>query len=73
MGVDFESGHRKQLKLCETTAAVHRELIERGMFKTCLNCDHKDPKGSTCNLYKAVPPMEVIVYGCNDWIEVIPF
>ena len=53
---------------------VHEHLIRMGYVKSCLNCDHWDHEaGTQCLKYKAVPPPKVIVYGCPDWTEHIPF
>lgn len=64
---------KAQIELCDATAKVHRDLLRRGMFRSCLNCDFSDPKSSICKLYNTVPPKEIIVFGCEKWDEVIPF
>lgn len=65
----------------EEHAAIvkHQQLILRvNHWRSCLNCINwmeKPMSGKTfyCLLYKAIPPPDVIVNGCRDWDDDIPF
>jgi len=49
-----------------------RETLER-MTKTCLNCDNWDNIDQLCSLYKTLPPPKVLVVGCENHVDEIPF
>lgn len=59
---------------------VHRDLIARQVFRSCLNCLNFQPANpkrdakESCLLYKAMPPAEVVVFSCGPgWEADIPF
>lgn len=66
---------------------LHRELIIHGIVPSCLNCIHTDhgsvragstikptdEKHVTCEKYNMQPPLQIVVCGCPDWAEGIPF
>ena len=35
-------------------------------YKNCLNCEHWKYTEDLCGLYKAKPPTEILVYGCDS-------
>lgn len=41
--------------------------------KTCANCMSYDHDKEICIHYKAKPPCQVIVKGCDEWMDDIPF
>ena len=50
------------------------ETMERaGFFTNCLNCDRWDKANSICGLAKELPPPEIIVLGCENHQQNIPF
>ena len=50
----------------------HQDLLMRThTWRTCLNCDNWSQ--NKCIKFKAVPPPHVIVNGCKDWEDDIPF
>lgn len=57
-------------------------LVEVGFWKTCVNCEHfsnnsaerrEAPVSKRCHRWNAEPPPEVIIYGCEEWLSVVPF
>lgn len=56
----------------EQAQALHRFLIRQGAVSTCMNCCNYRPDG-TCKLAQAVPPAEVLVFGCPSWDNTLPF
>ena len=53
-------------------------MDENGFFKSCLNCEHwlegpPDNKLQICGKYKARPPTNIIVCGCEEHSDNIPF
>lgn len=64
----------------ETVRHMQKMLARSGYIITCMNCenwsDGKLPvdKGFVgCRRYEAMPPPEVIAFGCPDWDQLIPF
>ena len=53
-------------------------LNEIGMFKTCYNCEHwlegpPDNRLQICGKYQQRPPTKVIICGCEEHTDNIPF
>lgn len=65
----------------EKNAAIlkHQEtLLKAAIWRSCINCINWQEipmSGRTmrCGLYKQTPPPNVIVNGCRDWEDDIPF
>lgn len=62
------------------TKAMNRQVIEIqklaiqfDRIQTCTNCTNWDKLNQRCNEFKILPPAEVIVTGCEEWIYIIPF
>lgn len=56
------------------------KIIRTGHWVSCMNCEHfkvgnsiEKNTNELCGLYKARPPAHVIVHGCKDHIDDIPF
>lgn len=62
-----------QFRNSEARAFFQDELIHRGIWTTCLNCEHWDQAPRICQQYQSTPPDHVIVVGCPAWQETIPF
>jgi hypothetical protein len=45
-------------------------LIVKECWHCCKNCINWDGK---CKLYNTIPPVEVLVVGCENWEYDIPF
>jgi len=65
---------------------LQEEALKSATWHSCLNCGHfgdSDAKRKLANLglleelqcmkYKAKPPLNVIVVGCESWEDGIPF
>lgn len=50
----------------------HR-MIKSQHWMTCLNCMYFKETEDLCELFKAKPPTHVIVTGCKDHLDDIPF
>lgn len=50
-----------------------RNNATRILLRTCLTCDMFDEETETCRKWHARPPARTIAYGCDDYIEEIPF
>lgn len=48
-------------------------MMDEGWFRTCLNCEHFDEPKEWCKVWKAKPPAKVIVIGCEEHSDTIPF
>jgi hypothetical protein len=53
--------------------AVHREMIQQQIFRSCINCEHFNEKTEYCGVAHQRPPAKVIVFGCPKWMADIPF
>lgn len=49
------------------------EAIHKHVWMCCFNCEHFADGTLTCNKFHAQPPAKVIVHGCRDWEDRIPF
>ena len=50
-----------------------KELLDANVWRSCLNCEEWHPSQRLCMKYKMLPPPEVIVHGCPEWLISIPF
>lgn len=55
----------------EVAHKLHRFLSRQGAVSTCLNCLHW--REEQCSLASAVPPPQVLVFGCSAWDNTLPF
>lgn len=53
--------------------ALVKELHQRGLMRSCPDCQWWDPKAETCGKYLARPPADVIAKGCDEFEPTIPF
>lgn len=51
-----------------------KQMINKaGVLITCANCEAYDRKNDQCAQFKVRPPVDVIVIGCEEWEQAIPF
>lgn len=55
-----------------------KEMFEGGLFRTCANCEYwregpPDNPVQICGKYNMRPPTKIIVIGCDDHSDNIPF
>ena len=68
--MNFQEHQRaKRMKIIE----LQNSLIKSDSITTCTNCEEWDKDKQLCNKYKVLPPAEVIVTGCPEWMFTIPF
>lgn len=48
-------------------------LIDNGYFTTCINCEHWKAKEEICGKFNQRPPAKIIVTGCEEHSDNIPF
>lgn len=51
--------------------SLHREFIAQQKMHSCINCHYFEE--DKCSKWDALPPPEIIVYGCIEWEGEIPF
>ena len=53
----------------------HAELIDKAVFRSCVNCDNYVKNDNFCAVYKSNPPPDVIVFSCKTsaWTPQVPF
>ncbi len=56
---------------------LRNHLVSSGRWRSCLNCEywvgHAGLVAPHCDMFKAMPPPHIIVTGCNEHIDNIPF
>lgn len=54
---------------------LERIAKENHIYKCCWNCLNVDKLNNKCRKWSVTPPMEVVTFGCKDWIdkEEIPY
>lgn len=76
------TGEEMDLLKRKLALADRQRAVDNLMWKCCVNCEffaasRHENDGSTSTLYcgrwKAHPPVKVIVVGCEEYIEHIPF
>ena len=67
--------YQEQLKqIADASIIVHQEMLNRQVFRSCLNCESWDGKTEICLHFKTKPPAQVIVFSCGEqWLGEIPF
>jgi len=48
-------------------ARVQHQLIQEGVWSCCLNCSHWDLEADICLRFGSLPPVEVVLVGCEEW------
>lgn len=57
----------------EEAVKFHKELVENCVLRSCLNCEYWLSSAGTCIPANARPPVDVIVFGCDNWARNLPF
>ena len=64
----------------EETAKALVDVVGPAVFnafmdatRTCITCDHWQANTEICGLYNARPPAKIIAFGCESYINEIPF
>lgn len=63
-------------KLFETVAELLKPVIVKTLetsTRTCITCDHFIIQNETCGLNYKRPPAKVIAFGCECYINEVPF
>lgn len=55
----------------ENAELFQKRMLNDGTWQSCLNCDCFVE--GRCAYWQASPPPEVLVNGCDLWIQEIPF
>lgn len=51
------------------TVTVSIEREHNFLYQSCLNCEHFKEKDEICLLVNKRPPVRVLVYSCEHWID----
>jgi len=59
----------------ELEISIQEDQIHFQKWKCCLNCDHGREliAGHPCLKWNAIPPLDVLMVGCNSWEGILPF
>lgn len=57
----------------ESAKALQQMLLDSHVFRGCWNCDYMNRDTNVCQRFKLQPPVQVITFGCRDWVMLIPF
>lgn len=61
-------------QIADASLIIHQEMLDRQVFRSCLNCDAWNEKTESCSLFNIKPPARVIVFSCGEqWLGEIPF
>lgn len=58
---------------CKDRIKFQRKMIDKDLWQCCLNCEHFNRNEMICKKFKATPPIETLLVGCEEWIYDIPF
>lgn len=50
-----------------------KAMIQTFAWSCCLNCDHWNKDKLWCSKWDVLPPLDVIVVGCEDYENDVPF
>lgn len=57
----------------EVIQSFQDKIIFQGVWRSCLGCINFSHRDEQCMMFKARPPAKVIVHGCRDYDQDIPF
>jgi len=61
-------------QIADASLVIHQEMLDRQVFRSCLNCDSWNEKTESCSLFNIKPPAHVIGCSCGEqWLGEIPF
>lgn len=62
-------------RLERASADINRSLIEsvKLCLRTCVVCDHWNQLNETCSVNNLRPPANIIAFGCECFVNEIPF
>lgn len=83
-GLNLDAGEQPSREVKEAVIQMRKAIVRAHEWKCCLNCmewreeTHTDATGAVtkrqfCGRYNAVPPPIVIVTGCVEYEQDIPF
>lgn len=68
MSIDLSQENMRKL-----ANLIVERMSDEGYFRTCCNCKAWDEQHEVCKKYNVQPPARVIVKGCEDHSDNIPF
>jgi hypothetical protein len=61
------------IERARTVQQLSEYLMDNGYFRNCLNCKEWNEVSELCTKYLQRPPAKVIVTGCSEHSDLIPF
>lgn len=47
--------------------AIKEINLKEPLTKSCYNCEYVDLDNNKCKKYNVMPPIKIIVFGCESW------
>lgn len=68
----------REAMIAKIAKDIGERLADDGYFKNCYNCEHwiegpPDNRQQICGMFKKRPPTHIIVSGCPEHSDNIPF
>lgn len=61
-------------KFTQGILAFQKRAVDSQVWRCCLNClESNHLQAPLCRRFKCVPPLDVVVVGCEFWTPDIPF
>ena len=61
----------KEIK--EKDIELRSEMVKQHVWQCCLNCVEYNSLEEKCGKYNARPPLKVVIVGCKEYDEDVPF
>lgn len=68
MSIEINQGNMRKL-----ADLIVERLADAGVFQNCTNCREWNKEQELCNKFKQRPPAHIIVKGCSEHSDNIPF
>lgn len=63
----------RKARRAEYVDTLIEKMEDLGVFRSCLTCDFWEQTNEICGMFKQRPPARIIVLGCSEHSDEIPF